>query len=1128
MPEPSLTIRLFGPLEVRLPGEPLPRLRSRKVAWALALLVLRRDRVLQRDWLAGTLWPDSTARWAYYNLRRSLSDLRRALGPEAWRITAPNRHAVSLDLSGAEVDLVRFDEALRGEDAESLIRAVTAYGGPLLEGCTEEWVLPERQAREQAYLGALERLASQLLTGGEAASAITHLRRAVAVEPLRESAQRMLLEALAAHGEYGELVQSYRTLRLLLWEELRTEPAPETRAVYARIREQARGSAPRDASHAGRAVPRSSPPLADALPPVWNVPHRRNPGFVGRDELLAGIEATLAAGGPAALTQAIVGLGGIGKTQCALEYAYRHAGDYPVVWWVRAEEPAQLAADYAGLAVSLDLPEKQTPDLSVIVAAVRRWLERAGGWLLIFDNVPGPQAVMDYLPRAGGGHLLITSRDQNWGRTATAVAVPVLPQAEAVAFLERGTGWSGPEVGVLAEELGQLPLALEQAAAYATATGCSLSTYLDLLRSRRQALLQHEKPPEGYEGTVATTWSLSMAEAAESCPAAAGLLNVCAYLAPDEIPLPLIEEGAEFYPGALAAAARDPLLLHDAVAALRRYSLVTIHEEALSVHRLVQAVVRDGLTEEEQCTWAAAAVRLVYTGFPEDPQFDMPTWPACALRLPHALAATELAIGLEAAVVETGRLLTRAGSYLGGRGEWGQGRACLERAVEFIERVLGPDHPELSARLVDSTIEGWIGSQAILERALAIAERAFGPDHPEVARRLLGVGRGLRCQLREGLRVGRGLRCRLREGLRVESDHAGARACFERALAIAERAQGPEGPLVGEALAHLALVLAALGEPARARACAERALAVARQAHGPDHPGLADYHWALGVVLASKGDFAGCKTRFEQALAIREQAYGPDDIGVTQELLGEGWMAWDLQSLGWATLCLGEAAEARAHYERALAISERVWGPEHGHIVGALAGLARLLQDLGEPASAKPLSERALAIVGKQPDSVEFYVLHPLASVLLDLGDLEGAQRHLEPALTVGPRIGLGGWAGPDYEGAVAMLPTLGRLRRLQGRLEEAKASLEESLATPEHLGPPHWGRMAATHLEYGLTLQALGDLAGAREHLTRAVTLFERQLGPKHPRTQRARRCLAALGQQGTDQPAGDGSAIQ
>ncbi len=1105
MPEAPLTMRLFGPLEVRLQGESLSHLRSRKVAWTLALLVLRHDRSVERDWLAGTLWPDATAPSARYYLRRSLSDLRRALGAEAWHITAPARHVVALDLSGADVDLVCFDEAVRRDDATSLARAVALYGGPLLEGCTEEWVLPEREAREQAYLGAVERLASEALGRGEAGSAVAYLRRAVAVEPLRETAQRLLLEALAAQGEYGEAVQSYRGLRLLLWEELRTEPSPETRAVYEWIRAQAREHARQDASRARRERQGSTVPAAGPLPPIWNVPHRRNPSFTGREELLAGIEAALAADGHAALTQAIVGLGGVGKTQLALEYAYRHAEDYQAIWWVRAEEPTQLAAEYAALASPLDLPEKAAVDQSAAVDAVRRWLERSRGWLLVLDNVPGPGAVVDYLPRAGAGHVLITSRDQNWGSIAASVSVPVLPQQEAVALLEERTGWTGPDVGALAEELGHLPLALEQAAAYAAATGCTVTTYLDLFRSRRQALLQRAKPPEGYQGTVSSTWSLSMAEAAAECPAAAGLLALCAYLAPDAIPLLLVREGAEHLPEPLAEAARDPLLLHDAVAALRHYSLVSVHQEALSVHRLVQAVARDGLGEEEQRQWAAAAVRVAFVGFPKVPGqlYDTSFWPACILRLPHALAATGLALPLARPdfAEDLTWLLSGMGRYLETLAQYEQARACVTNALDCAERTLPPEHPAL-VRLLHHASDLSAHPRPLRARALAIAEKR---DDPSVPWLLLGLARAL---------------C-------YEGDDPGARAACERALAWAERTQGRDSQLAAEMCHRLAYVQMRLGDFASARRGAEWAAATLEKCLPPEARPRAWGPLFLASVLAHVGDFEGQRREWERALEIAEQVFEPGNTRVALALFPVGL---------YARLGAGDLAGAKAHLERAYQVLGSASGWEHPLAGTILSGLVQVMQLSGDPAAAKPLAQQILTVAEKRQESgrhaasfgaqgwelADFFcaavlglrlsvrsALNQLASVLLDLGELQTAQSHLERGLTIS-KVFYGEWSGPDYEGAAEVLPNLGRLRRLQGRLEESKACLEQSLATPEHLGPPHQRRMADTYLQYGLTLRQMGDPARAREHLTQAVSQFAFRLGPKHPRTEQARRCLA------------------
>jgi DNA-binding SARP family transcriptional activator len=138
----SLAIRLLGPFEVSLDGVPLSRLRYRKSPWLLALLALRHGAEVDREWLAGLLWPDGTGTQA---LRNSLTDLRRALGSEAGRLRSPTAHTVSLDLAGVEADVIAFDAAIARGDTPSLEEAIALYRGALLEGCTEEWA--SRSAR---------------------------------------------------------------------------------------------------------------------------------------------------------------------------------------------------------------------------------------------------------------------------------------------------------------------------------------------------------------------------------------------------------------------------------------------------------------------------------------------------------------------------------------------------------------------------------------------------------------------------------------------------------------------------------------------------------------------------------------------------------------------------------------------------------------------------------------------------------------------------------------------------------------------------------------------------------------------------------------------------------------------
>ncbi len=275
------------------------------------------------------------------------------------------------------------------------------------------------------------------------------------------------------------------------------------------------------------ATPTGSPRVPAA--PIWNVPHHRNPNFTGREELLDGLRAALTSEGTAALTQpqAIHGLGGVGKTQLATEYVYRYAGEYDLVWWVPSEEPSALAATYAALARTLDLPEQDAAEQSVTIEAVKRWLDRNGNWLLVLDNAAGPDEVRSYLPQAATGHILITSRDPNWGGVARLLPVETFPRGQSVEFLLKRTGQSDEEAAdSLAEAMGDLPLALEQAGAYIEESGTTLVNYLELFQERSGELLSRGQQP-GYQATVATTWEISLQQLSQS---AADLMSLFTFL----------------------------------------------------------------------------------------------------------------------------------------------------------------------------------------------------------------------------------------------------------------------------------------------------------------------------------------------------------------------------------------------------------------------------------------------------------------------------------------------------------------------------------------------------------------------------------------------------------------------
>jgi len=656
---------------------------------------------------------------------------------------------------------------------------------------------------------------------------------------------------------------------------------------------------------ASEAVPetRTEPSRKTTLPVVWNVPLRRNPNFTGRSEQLASLHGAFNSGEPGSSVYVVSGLGGVGKTQLATEYAYRYSADYDLIWWVHSEELVSLTADYAGLAAALNLPNAESVDQREAVDAVKRWLSSNRRWLLVLDNATDYATVRDYLPAGESGHVFVTSRNPNFGRLGTTENLPLLPLEEAIGFLLRRTGQLDEAAAMnLAAELGYLPLALEQAGAYMEETGRSLADYLALYASRRRDLLKRGKPEGDYPDTVLTTWKISFDEAGKIA-GAAELLNLCAHMAPDSIPLELISEGHKTLPDTLSPVAADVLSLDKAVAALRRYSLVQVEDGELNVHRLVQDVVRDRLDAADQELWATASVRLVNNAFPYDSN-DVLTWPVCDMLLPHALTAAAHSEGLNIEPDATGRLLNQVGLYLRGRAQYTEAQVAYKQAIAIGEAANGPDHPIVAVRvsnlgIVLRDLGDLDGARQAFERALKIDEAAYGPDHPIVAMRVNNLG----------------------NILRDLGDLDDARQAFERALKIDEAAYGPNHPEVATDTNNLGGVLRDLGDLDGAGHSFERALRIDEAAFGPDHPNVARDVNNLGGVLRDPSDLDDARHAFERALKIDEAAFGPDHPNVAR----------DLNNLGMVRQDLGELEGAKEAYARALAICRKFLGDSHPH-----------------------------------------------------------------------------------------------------------------------------------------------------------------------------------------------------
>jgi tetratricopeptide (TPR) repeat protein len=702
------------------------------------------------------------------------------------------------------------------------------------------------------------------------------------------------------------------------------------------------------------------------------VPHPPNDAFVGRVALLASLRQALTPNAGAAravaLTQAVHGLGGVGKTQLALRYCYDHKEEYDAVLWVTADPPSKLATDFADLARAAGLREAtQTTDVNEHIRAVRRWLESdaSGRWLLVIDNADEPDALRDYLPTKHNGHVLITSRRSHIPSHMRTIEVQEMKRRDSIRLLFKGSGQTdAAAANLLAKELGDFPLALAQAAGYIRdAAPLTIGGYLKLFQNRRSELLKRGDPPDGYSWTVYATLELAMRKIAR--PEAEELLGLIACLAPDLIPYSLLDTAFE-----------DKLRLADATAALKRHSLVRAEEEQVEVHRLVQAVAWDRMSGEVQAQNAGRAVELLEKAFPRDGE-DTRLWEKCRTLQPHADQAARLAEQCQVAQDVVANLLHSLALFDKARARFNQAAAYFRRSLAIREKILGPNHPEVARTLGNLGLvaqdQGHLAeAQRLQERALGIYEASCGSGHPEVARTLNNLGVVARAQ----------------------GDLAEARRVLERALAIQEASYGPDHPMVARTLNNLGDVARQQGDLAEARRLQERALAIQEASYGLDPPVVARTLGNLGLVAQDQGDLAEARRLQERALGIKEASFGP----------GHPEVARTLNNLGVVAREQGDLAEARRVWERALAIQEASYGPDHPEVAGTLNNLGVVAYAQRNLAEARRLQERALGIeeatYGPDHPGVACTLLN-LGIVAWDQGEMAAARRLLERALTI-------------------------------------------------------------------------------------------------------------------------------
>ncbi len=748
---------------------------------------------------------------------------------------------------------------------------------------------------------------------------------------------------------------------------------------------------------------------------VFTVPFPQNPFFTGREAVLEELKKTLDKSGVAALT----GLGGTGKTQTAAQYAYHHRKDYQTVLWVRAASQGTRFADLTQLAGRLELSEREAKEQSVVVDAVKSWLDKHESWLLVLDNVEDFKAVGDLAQKAGAKthHVVITTQLPGLGLIGRLELSPLDGEQGALLLLRRAkllpanaplsaTAGAAALAREISEEVSGLPLALDQAGAYIKETGCRLDDYLALLRERFKELMDRRGGLDSDHLFVAGTFLISMARLAKQNPAAGKLLLATAFMAPDAIPEEILTEGAAEVGPSLQAAAGDPLQWREVIGAALRYSLLEHNpaQRLLAVHRMVQTVTKSRMNAEDRAKWAERVVRAVNAAFPK---VEFAVWNKCERLAPNAQMSAALVDEHRLSFPEAARLLNQAGHYLEERARYAEAEPLMRRALAIDER--GPDQVAIArdlnslASLLENTNR--LGeAEVLMRRALLIVEKAYGADHPNVAASLNNLAALLMVTNRTGE----------------------AEPLLRLALAIEEKTLGLDHPNVASCLAKLAALLQATNRMGEAEELTRRALAMDVRSYGPGHPNVAIRLNNLAHLLQATDRLREAEPLMWRALAIDEHAYGPDHPAVAR----------DLNNLGQLLEAMGRLAEAEDLMRRVVQVLEKAHRVDHPTVATSLNNLAELLKATNRLAEAEPLYRRALAIdeYSYGPDHPNVAIdLNNLAQLLKAMNRLAEAESLMRRAVEIEEKS-----LGPDHPNTVLFRKHLvGLLRRL-GRFDEA------------------------------------------------------------------------------------------
>ena len=931
-----MLIAILGALEVRAAAAALP-LGGVKQRAVLAMLVLQLNQAVSTDSLIDGIWGDNVPDSAPNVIQSYVSRLRRILassgsdGPALPRLRR-RTPGYQLELDPECSDLGRFQRLCQEgrqhlpaapEAASVLLREALELwrGRPLAEFSSMPFAEANAARLDEARLAAeMARVDADLMLGRHS-ELIPELAALALSYPLHEGLCARLMITLFRSGRKAESLQAFRRAQQVFIDELGIDPGRQLTELQAAIlsadpKLEWRPPRPTSPVPAGVASHQPAAPSTVKIaetrrPRIWNVP-ARNPHFTGRADLINQLHDGLRENEHRLSVHALYGLGGVGKTQLIIEYAHLYPADYNLVWWVDAEQPVLIPDQLIALAGRMGLPT-QGRAIDIVYRVLTELTERSE-WLLIFDNAEHPDDIAGYRPN-GHGHIVITSRYPGWGALGGRLKVDVLSRRETVDLLQTRIPRIEPALAHgLAAELGDLPLAAAQAAAYLEQTETTPADYLRQFRAERAHLLA-KGDVIGYQRRIDTAWSLSLERLRKMEPAAVELLEMGAILAPEPIPMTLFTTHPELLSGSLGVAAAAGFdRLADVVGAAVAFSLVQRQQDTFQMHRLVQAAIRVNLPVDRRRELESLAVALL-AAYPAGHPSDPVSWTTYAQIAPHVLATGPLG---DADPPGRGLLLSTL-QYLDLRGNTRVSRIIAEEVLKRWRRILGPAHPstlELAATLTSAL--AWLGEgrQALElgQDTLDKCEANLGSNHP----------------------ITLSVATYVTSALGWLGDNERAAQLGHHTLQLCGETLGPEHPTTLGSAAQWAFTLLGLGEVEPARQLSQETWLRSDRTLGAAHPTTLIAAAAYTFSLAWLGEGQDARVVGLETAERCRQAFGADH-----------WLTIT------ATAALTFAHVAASDYCQAAEISRDIadqarsaFGPDHW--VSMLASAARTFALIGD------------------------------------------------------------------------------------------------------------------------------------------------------------------------------------